>query len=293
MALSDNMRGAVLMAAAMTAFTTNDVLIKLLAGQVPLFQVIFVRGVLTSLMVALIAWRMGVLRVPIARRDRGLIALRSAAEAAAAYFFLTALFNMPIANITAILQALPLAVTLASALFLGEAVGWRRMAAILVGFMGVLLIVQPATDDFTIYSLYGLATVVCATIRDLAARRLSPEVPSMTVTLFTALAVTAFGGIAGLGIDWVPLGLREAGLIGAASVLIIGAYLAIIMAMRVGEVSVVAPFRYSGLLVAIVLGLAVFGDWPDLLTWIGSLIVVGSGLFTLWRERRVAARAEG
>ena len=230
MALSDNMRGAGLMVAAMTAFTTNDVLIKLLAGQVPLFQVIFVRGVLTSLMVALIAWRSGALRVSIPRRDRGLIALRSAAEAAAAYFFLTALFNMPIANITAILQALPLAVTLASAVFLGEAVGWRRMAAILVGFLGVMLIVQPATDGFTVYSLYGLATVVCATIRDLASRGLSREVPSMTVTLFTALAVTTFGGVAGLGIEWVPLGPREMGVIAAASILLIVAYLTIIMA---------------------------------------------------------------
>ena len=286
--VSDNMRGALLMVVAMTAFTLNDALLKLLSGQVPLFQVIAVRGVLTSAMIGVLAWRMGALRLDIPRRDRLLIALRCLAEAAAAYFFLTALFNMEIANVTAILQALPLAVTLGSALVFGERVGWRRMTAILVGFCGVLLIVRPGLEGFTVYSLYGLATVFCAMVRDLVTRRLSAAIPSLTVTLFTALAVTALGFFLGLGTDWVPLGPREAGLIGGASVLIIAAYLTIIMAMRAGDISFVAPFRYTGLVVAIIAGVLLFGDWPDLLTWAGSAIVVGSGLFAFWRERRLA-----
>lgn len=286
--VSDNTRGALLMVIAMTAFTLNDALLKLLSGQVPLFQVIAVRGLLTSAMIGVLAWRMGVLRFDIPRRDRLLIALRCLAEAAAAYFFLTALFNMEIANVTAILQALPLAVTLGSALVFGEQVGWRRMTAILAGFCGVLLIVRPGLEGFTVYSLYGLATVFCAMVRDLVTRRLSTAIPSLTVTFFTALAVTALGFLLGLGTKWVPLGLREAGLIGGASVLIIAAYLTIIMAMRAGDISFVAPFRYTGLIVAIIAGVLLFGDWPDLLTWAGSAIVVGSGLFAFWRERRLA-----
>lgn len=286
--VSDNTRGALLMVIAMTAFTLNDALLKLLSGQVPLFQVIAVRGLLTSAMIGVLAWRMGVLRFDIPRRDRLLIALRCLAEAAAAYFFLTALFNMEIANVTAILQALPLAVTLGSALVFGEQVGWRRMTAILAGFCGVLLIVRPGLEGFTVYSLYGLATVFCAMVRDLVTRRLSTAIPSLTVTFFTALAVTALGVLLGLGTEWVPLGLREAGLIGGASVLIIAAYLTIIMAMRAGDISFVAPFRYTGLIVAIIAGVLLFGDWPDLLTWVGSAIVVGSGLFAFWRERRLA-----
>jgi len=286
--LSDNMRGALLMVVAMTAFTLNDALLKLLSGQVPLFQVIAVRGLLTSAMIGVLAWRMGALRFDIPRRDRLLIALRCLAEAAAAYFFLTALFNMEIANVTAILQALPLAVTLGSALVFGEQVGWRRMTAILVGFCGVLLIVRPGLEGFTVYSLYGLATVFCAMVRDLVTRRLSTAIPSLTVTFFTAVSVTALGVVLGLGTDWAPLGPREAGLIAGASVLIIGAYLTIIMAMRAGDISFVAPFRYTGLVVAIIAGVALFGDWPDLLTWVGSAIVVGSGLFAFWRERRLA-----
>lgn len=285
--MSDNMRGALLMMASMTAFTLNDALIKLLSGQVPLFQIIAVRGLLTSAMIGLLAWRLGALRFDIPGPDRLLIALRCVAEAAAAYFFLTALFNMEIANVTAILQALPLAVTLGSAVVFGERVGWRRMTAILVGFGGVLLIVRPGLDGFNSYSLFGLATVVCAMVRDLVTRRLSRAIPSLTVTFFTALSVTALGAVLGLGTDWVPLGPREAGLIGGASVLIIAAYLTIIMAMRVGEISFVAPFRYTGLVVAIIAGVVLFGDWPDLLTWVGSAIVVGSGLFAFWRERRL------
>jgi len=247
-----------------------------------------VRGVLTTVMIGLLAWRMGMLRLNIPRPDRWLIALRCLAEAGAAYFFLTALVNMDIANVTAILQALPLAVTLGSAVVFGEQVGWRRMTAILVGFFGVLLIVRPGLEGFTVYSLFGLATVVCAMVRDLVTRRLSTSIPSLTVTFFTSLAVTTLGAVLGLGTDWVPLGPREGAIIGGASVLIIAAYLTIVMAMRAGDIAFVAPFRYTGLVAAIIAGVLFFGDWPDLLTWVGSLIVVGSGLFAFWRERRLA-----
>jgi len=122
-------------------------------------------------------------------------------EIGAAYFFLTALFNMPIANVTAILQALPLTITLAAALFFGDPIGWRRMSAILVGFVGVMLIVRPGAADFTIYSLYVLAAVGFVTLRDLATRRLSKETPSMLVTFITSTSIMVFFGVASLTID--------------------------------------------------------------------------------------------
>src|SRR6056297_4103989 len=156
MARSDNLTGAILMMASMASFTINDTFMKALAGDIPLFQVLFLRGIFTTIAVGVVAWWMGVLFARVSRRDAGSIALRMVGEIGAAYFFLTALFNMPIANVTAILQALPLTITLAAALFFGDPIGWRRMSAILVGFAGVLLIVRPGAADFNFYSIYTL-----------------------------------------------------------------------------------------------------------------------------------------
>jgi len=289
--LSDNPRGALLMMLSMAAFTLNDTCMKALSDTLPLAQAIFLRGLATTTLLAGLALATGAWPRRLPRRDWGLVALRTLAEIAAAYFFITALFNMPIANATAILQALPLAVTLAGAVFLGEAVGWRRVSAIVVGFLGVLLIVRPGAEGFTVYSLYALAAVAAVTVRDLAARRLSREVPSVGVALIAAAAVTVGFGAASAWVDWVPVTPRVAALLAGASVLIIGGYVFSVSAMRVGDIAAVAPFRYTGLIWALVLGLIVFGDWPAPVTLIGAALVVGSGVYTLNREsRRARAR---
>ena len=291
MARSDNLTGALLMMGAMAAFTVNDAMIKGLAGQLPVFQVMFLRGVLTTLLVGVIAWRMGALARRLPRADWGPVFWRMVGEIGSAYFFVTALFNMPIANISAIMQALPLTITLAAALFFREPVGWRRMVAILAGFVGVMLIVRPGTEGFNVYSIYGLAAVAFVTLRDLATRRLSRDVPSMLVTLITSFCIMAAFGLASLTGEWAALDMRSVALIAGASVMIIGGYLCSIMVMRVGEISFVAPFRYTSLLWALILGWLIFGDWPQTITLIGAAIVVASGLFTLYREAQVSRRA--
>jgi len=288
---SDNLTGALLMMGSMAAFTFNDAMIKGLSGHVPLFQAMFLRGVLTTLLVAVIAWRMGALDRKLPREDWGPVFWRMVGEVGSAYFFISALFNMPIANISAIMQALPLTITLAAALFFRDPVGWKRMAAILAGFVGVMLIVRPGTEGFNIYSVYGLAAVAFVTLRDLATRKLSRDVPSMLVTLITSCAIMTFFGLASLTDDWVPMDGRATALITGASVMVIGGYLCSIMVMRVGEISFIAPFRYTSLLWALILGWVVFGDWPQTITLVGAAIVVASGLFTLYREARVSRRA--
>ena len=289
--MSPNTTGALLMMASMAAFTLNDTLLKLTNGAVPLAQLLFLRGVLSSVLIYALARSLGALRFRVARRDWGLIAIRAAAEVGAAYFFVTALLNMPLANVTAVLQALPLTVAFGAALVFREPLGWRRMSAILIGFMGMLLIVRPGVDGFSLWSGYALMAVLCVTLRDLATRRLSVHVPSMTVTLASSLAVTVSFGLASTLTDWVPVTLPLAALIGAAAVFIIGGYFFSIRAMRVGEISFIAPFRYTGLVWALVLGWLVFGDWPTNLTLLGAGIVVATGLFTLYRERRVKERS--
>ncbi len=288
--VSDNTRGALLMMGSMAAFTFNDASMKALADEIPLAQAVFLRGLLTGAFMYLLARRMGSLGLDFSRRDWGLIALRTAAEIAAAYFFITALFNMPIANATAILQALPLTVTLAGALFFREAVGWRRMLAILVGLLGVLLIVQPGAEGFSVYSIYAVLAVLTVTVRDLAARRLSPGVPSLMVALVASLGVTLSFGVASLGADWATPGPLAWAQLAAASVFVVGGYTFSVATMRIGDVAAVTPFRYTSLLWALFLGFVVFGDWPDTLTLTGAAIVVATGTFTLLREARLARR---
>ncbi|WP_227270951.1 DMT family transporter [Roseobacter weihaiensis] len=285
--MSPNVIGAALMMAAMACYTFNDALLKATNGDLPLFQLLFLRGLLATTCIGVLAYRRGALRTDMSLRDWGLIGLRSAAEVGAAYFLVTALLNMPLANVTAILQILPLTVTLGSALFFREAVGWRRMGAILIGFCGMLLIVRPGTEGFTIWSGYALMAVLCVTARDLSTRRMSAAVPSLLVTFSASLAVLVAAGLACLMIDWAPVTPRLGGLVLAAALFIIGGYFFSVQVMRVGDVSFIAPFRYTGLIWALLLGWLFFGDWPEPLTLLGAAIIVATGLFTLYRERHL------
>jgi S-adenosylmethionine uptake transporter len=291
MVMTDNLRGALLMTGSMTAFTVNDAFMKLLSEDLPFFQLLFVRSVAVAVLIGVMAWRANAFARRLSPQDKKLVAIRSLAEIGAAYFFLNALFNLPIANVTAILQALPLTVALGAALVLREHVGWRRFLAIGIGFGGVLLIVRPTGDGFTLYSVYALLSVVCVTVRDLAARKLSRDVPSLLVALAAVLGVLAFSVVGAAFVEWQPMDGRDSVLMVFAVLAIIGGYLFSVMAMRVGEIGAVAPFRYTSLLAALVIGLLVFGEWPDMLTQIGALIVVATGLFTLWRERNTARKA--
>ena len=171
------------------------------------------------------------------------------------------------------------------------------MVAILVGFCGVLLIVKPGSDGFTIYSLYALGAVACVTVRDLTARRMTADVPTLLVSAMAALGVLFFAGIGAALSDWAPVTPRSMLLIAGATLCIMMGYVCSVAAMRAGEIGFVAPFRYTSLIVALILGYAVFGTFPDLLTLFGAAIVVATGLFTIWRELktrhdlRVAARS--
>ncbi|TCD11814.1 DMT family transporter [Oricola cellulosilytica] len=292
MPLSANTRASLLMAGSMAGFTINDVLVKSLGETINAGQVMLVRGLI--MMVFLVAFvRASRTNMPIRAVRTKPMMIRVAAEALATIFFLTALFKMPIANVSAILQALPLAVTLGAALFLSEPVGIRRISAIGVGFVGVLVIIRPGLEGFNIFALSAMMTVVFAATRDLATRRLPVEVPSVAVSLVTTIAVAACGAVLMevLG-GWTPMDLKTFGVLAIASMFLFVGYQGIVVAMRVGEdIHVVAPFRYTSLLWAITLGALVFGEIPDALTAFGASIIIATGLYTLYRERLVSRRA--
>lgn len=288
MALSDNMRGVLYMNVTMLAFTLNDTFVKAAMQSLPLFETIFLRGILSSLaLMAIAKVTQGGLQLWPAGPDRRVLAWRTLGEVGGTVFFLVALTQMTLANLSAIMQFLPIAVTLAAALILREHIGWRRMLAIIVGFIGVLRIIRPGAADFDTSSLLGLASVACVVLRDLSTRRFSRALPSVTPALWAALAVTTMGLVGMMFQGAVLPDLTEALLIlGAAGFLIFG-YLFAVMVMRVGDIGVVAPFRYMALLWAIVLGWLLFGTLPDSYTLQGAVLVVASGIYILLRERRL------
>lgn len=289
MALSSNLRGALLMSIAMAAFTLNDTLIKVAAQHMNMGQAMFIRGLFATTLIAVLARHRGALKDPRAILHP-LVAMRAIGELGGTLCYLVALAQLPLGNVQAIFQALPLAVTMGAALVLGEYVGWRRWLAIAIGFVGILIIVRPGFEGFSRYSLYTLGCVGFCTLRDLATYRLSDSVPTFYLSTVMSASVTLFGAalIAPMG-GWSPL---QAGpvlhLVGAGVLLLVG-YQTIIGATRAGEISAVAPFRYTALLWALVLGFLVFGDRPDTAILAGSALVVGSGIYMVYRER-VAGR---
>lgn len=287
MQISDNVRGALYMNIAMAAFTLNDACMKAVSLALPLFEAVAIRGTISLPLLFLVGAITGGLRLRLPPRDVRIVSLRALAEVGATVTFLTALIHLPLANLSAIMQSTPLAVTLAAALFLREPVGWRRMLAIGIGFVGVLIIIRPGTSGFDIWAMLGLASVACVVVRDLATRELSRGVPSVTVAIWSSLVITGMGAIGATWGGWEPVTLAQvATLAGSAVAMVIG-YLFVIMVMRVGDIGFVAPFRYTALLWAILLGWLVFGTLPDRWTVVGASIVVATGLFTIYRESRV------
>ncbi|GEM_PF-12787 len=285
MNLSDNARGALFMVGAMAAFTINDAFLKGVSGSLPLEQAVFLRGLGTSALLFLMV-RGARLRLPPLARDRWLLGLRSLAEVGAVWLFLTALFNMPFANAQALLQALPLAVTLASALFLAEKVGPRRWLAIAAGFGGVVLMIRPGAEGFTVYSVYVVGAVFLVAARDIILRKMSRDVPTSMIAFAGALGQMLFFGAFSLGRDWAPVDAGMLVYLAGSTVFVVAAHFLTVSAVRTGEIGAVAPFRYSSLVVALIIGLLVWGEWPDALTLAGAAVVIASGLVTLARQRK-------
>ena len=273
------------MVGSMICFAVNDAVIKSLGGVLPIFQTLAVRGGIVVIVLAVMVIRSGWRVQELRRRDKMILLLRVAAEVGAAFFIVTALFNMELANMTAILQILPLTIPLAAFIFLGEPLGWRRLLAIFIGFLGMLFIVKPGSDGFNVYSLFCLAAVICVTIRDLTARSLGAKLSSQEMSLFAAIGVFGAASVAAMFEPWVAISLTSwAALCGSSLAILLG-YLVSVYAIRTGDVSFTAQFRYIGLIAALILGYVFFGEWPDRLALMGAVIIVGTGAFTLYRQQ--------
>ena len=285
------------MAVAMAGFTMNDAITKSVSSEMNFGEIMLVRGVFAVTLIATLAWHQGALR-PLRTLMMKPVALRVVGEVGGTISFMAAIVHLPLANTAAIFQALPLAITFGAALIFGEPVGWRRWLAITAGFAGVLIVVRPGIEGFNQFSLLALTSVVFCAVRDLATKQIPKEIPSLFITMVTTVTIATTGAVILMPLGgWTPPSSRALGLLAFAAVLLLTGYQCIIMALRSGDISAVAPFRYSALLWAMSLGYLVFGDVPDGMMVMGASIIVLSGLYAFYRERKrhrpVAAGASG
>jgi S-adenosylmethionine uptake transporter len=282
----DVVRAGLYMVVASACFVTNDTFIKALGSELPGGEIVAIRGFFATVLIGVICWHQKTLGSLPAMASRHVF-IRAMLDLIGTLLFITALMHMPIANLTSIVQAVPLVVLALAAIWLKERVGWRRSTAVLIGMVGVIMIVRPTPDTFTIYEAFALSIVLALAVRDIVTRRIPRQVPSLIIALANAFFVT-IGGIAlALFEGWKqPLPWHYLYLAASALFLAIG-YMCMVTTLRLADLSATAPFRYSIVLFSLISGVVVFGEIPDPLAICGMALIVASGLYAIHREARL------
>lgn len=288
-----NPRAILLMITAMAFFAVCDACIKLASQSLEIGQIL-----LTSSVGSMLLFLPVLLREPSSMALRNVVdravLIRTGGEVFGSLGFVVSLSLIPLSTASSIMQAQPLAVTFAAALFLRERVGWRRWSAVALGFVGVIVILRPGTGGFDPNALWMILTVAGLTARDIGTRMLPRHVTTAFVSALAMAGLAVLGFFVMLWQDgWQPVPGLTWVWIACISLTVSAAFVSITAALRLGEVSAIAPFRYTRIIFALVIAFVVFGERPDAATWIGAALIVGSGLYAFWRERRVhSARPE-
>lgn len=290
MILSDNARGALLLSSAMTIFVANDAAMKLAAQDIPMIQALAVRGVLATAVFGLLAWRARVFANLALIRDPKML-LRTIAEVVGSMLFMLSLAHIPLATAAALNQAVPLLTIPFAMLLLGEKVGWRRIAALLAGFAGVILILKPSPAGVDPWLLASFASAWVFALRDSITRMLSSNIPTVLITLMMSASMMAVGAIGTAATGWTPMTAQSWIMIAIATGAVAFGYTLQVAAFRVGELSLVGGFRYAGLIGSTFAGWLLWDYLPDALTWAGMALIVASGIYALHRSRVRAGRA--
>ena len=285
--MTANLRGSLWMVAAMAGFAVEDMFLKSAAARgVPVGQILMIFGCGGMVAFAVLAARCGE-RVLHPAILTPVLLVRCAFEVTGRLFYTLAIALTPLSSASAILQATPLVVVLGAALVFGETVGWRRWAAVIAGFAGVLVILRPGVDGFTPLSLLAVLGTLGFAGRDLATRAAPPVLSNLQLGIYGfAMMVPAGAVLLALSGHAVVPAAAAAGDLVAATGVGVAAYYALTAAMRTGEIGVVTPFRYTRLVFALALGAAAFGERPDAATLFGAAIIVASGIYTLLGTRR-------
>ena len=280
----DNLKGILFMILAMAGFACEDLFIKMLSENLPISEIIIILGFSGSIIFLIIGlltkapiFHQGLLTTP--------VIIRTLCELFGALFFVLAIALTPLSSASAIIQVMPLLVTIGAAIFFKEKVGWRRWTAVFVGFIGVLLILRPGFGGFMPASIFALLGATFLAGRDLATRAIEVKLPSVTISLYAFLAF----GVSGIMLipfssEMLVPSSKDILFFAGASAFGVIAYYSIVIAARTGEMSVISPFRYSRLVFAMLLSIIVLSERPDMLTLLGAAIIVASGVYTFVRE---------
>lgn len=285
----NNLNGILLIVLSMAAFSIEDMLIKQMSASVPLGQILLFLGVFSTLAFWAMAWVQGY-SIFMPSAWRGVPLARALTEIISPMAFLTALSLIDLSTVAAVFQTTPLVITMGAALFLGENVGWRRWSAVAIGFVGVLCIIRPGFSGFEPATLLVLVAVFGIAARDLLTRISDASVPSAVLSFQGYLALLIAGAlllfIQGDGL--IQLNAPQWGWLALATIIGMGAYFSIVVGMRIGDASVVTPFRYTRLVFSMTLGVVVFKEQPDAMMLFGASLIIGSGLYTFLRERQIS-----
>ncbi|MDP6805491.1 MAG: DMT family transporter [Rhodospirillales bacterium] len=281
-ALPDPFKGIAYMVGAGGFLTVSDAVVKWLTQGYPVGQILFMRGCFIFVTIGLLLWRFGGLRALRVRDLRGQFG-RGILTVLATSFFVFSLKFLPLADAIVIGFVGPIFVTAMAPVFLGERVGWRRWSAVAVGFAGVLVMVRPAGDALRWAALLPAAGAFFGALRDIITRRISATESSVTTLAFTTACVTV-AGLATWPFGWTALTPQDLGLFAVTGIVLGVAQFLVIEAFRLGEAALVAPFKYSTVVWATILGFLVWRDVPDAWVTSGAALVIGSGLFIWWRE---------
>lgn len=262
--------------------TANDAVLKWLTGDYPVGQLLFFRGLFVLLLITLFVWRLGSMETIRINSFRDQIQ-RAGFAFTSGFLFITGITYLPLADAIAITFAGPLFITILAAPMLGESVGWRRWTAVVVGFFGVLVMLRPTTEALQLAALLPLGASLAGALRDITTRRISANETSLSILLFSTLAVIVFG-LGTLPFGWAPLTLRDLGLMGLSGLFVGGAHYFLIERFRWAEASLLAPFKYLTMIWAVIFGFLIFGDLPDSWTLSGAGFLIVCGVYIAHRE---------
>jgi drug/metabolite transporter (DMT)-like permease len=281
-----NLRGIAFMVIATGVFSTNDVLMKLATTGLPPYEVLFLRGVMASILMLPLILVTGNARHLRHVVDKWVL-IRNSFEFLAVLCFIVALANLPIANLSAMGQISPMLLLLGVAVIYREKIGWQRMALMTVGFGGALLVAQPGLQGFSPYMLLGLLCAIGTAARDIAGRKVPAFIPAPIVAYATLLLVMVGAGITTFVFeDWVmPTTRHLLLLVGSGFFLSLG-HLFIFMSYRNAATGAVAPFYYLFSVWAVLSGLLVFSTFPNTLALWGIGLIVASGIAVVLLDER-------
>ncbi|HUQ35537.1 MAG TPA: DMT family transporter [Aestuariivirga sp.] len=285
------LRAGLYMVITTACFVVGDTCIKLIGSTLPLAQVICLIGLVSSLFLLMLCGQQGIVKdVPLLFTRT--VLLRSLFDTMGSFMFVSALMHMPLANLSSVMQSVPLVVVAVGVIFLGEKAGLSRIAAVIAGFVGVLLIVKPSPQTLTIYEFLAIGAVIVVALRDLVTKRIPAHVPLLIIALANAVFISVSGFGVGLVQGFKTVEVWQLALLLGAGFFVTISYFFIVATVRLGDLSATAPFRYSEVVFAIIAGILVFGEYPDAVSYVGMALVIAAGLFAAHREAAQTRDAE-